>query len=545
MKTRQWLYGIAVILVTACCSCNKNKLEQAKYIPKDANIVLGIQPQALSDKLKDHQDLMDSLTQFFTGIVADLSDTNKQSAAVFLKSIDTKQPIFIFIQAKNSIAEGNTSLKGMVLPLSDANKFADYAKTNLVNTVSQGKGYSFGMLKNSYNGTMLGWNKNSAIFIVYDGDDTSAVPAQLETLFNLKESESLADNHSFTSSYDAKADISFYFNSTQSALASSLLAAAAMTKASDLIKDTYSAGSINFNNGSIDISMKNYPNAVLQNMISKNPSKALDGKALNNYPGKLQGMIDFSINPKLLVSIIQYMGLDQMIAPFLQKQGLTLDDIAAVFKGEFAAGISNFFAFSNGNAPQYLICLPFADKAAYDKLINALAKNNPDMFVNKNGQFIPLIFTQNPNSLAYSADANNLVIASSQGMIDSFSTGKSTTTLPDDANKNLKGKTAYLYGDLQSISSGIPANNGIDSGTATIIKRTFKDFSLWGNAPAGKVYGGEAHLRFMDEKQNSLVSLLTMIKDLKALRKQYYDSLINANSQDDTLPPADSTLPAD
>jgi hypothetical protein len=544
MKTRQWLYFAAFILIIAGSSCKKNKLEQAKHIPKDVNFVLAIQPDQLYNKLKDNKDLLDStINQLFTESMATVTGSaaaNKQSSASeFFNSIDSKQPIFLFQQTKNSIAEGDAMLAGMVIPLSDADKFTDFVKNNVSEVVSQGNGYSFGMFKNSSIG-IVGWNNKLAIFMGYTGD-SSSVPAQLETLFNLKESESLAGNSSFTSSYDAQSDMSFFLNSSQALVAAPFLA---MTKAGDFVKGSYTAGSINFNNGSIDIQSKYYPSTALQDLVNKNPSTTLDGKTLNNYPGKLQGMMDFSVNPKLLVGIIQYMGLDEMISPFLQKQGLTLDDIAAVFKGEIAAGMSNFSSDPNNNSTQYLVCLPLASKAAYDKIINTLAKNEPDMFVNKNGQLIPLVLAQNPNAAAYSADNNNLLIASSQEIIDNFTAGKNTATQPDDIAKNLKGKTAYFYGDLQSILGGIPANtDSKDSETIVIVKRALKDFSAWGGATTGKAYTGEAHIRFMDEKQNSLVSVLTMIKDWKTVQNKY--DLINGILQKDTLlsPPSPAAVP--
>lgn len=559
MKTRRWLYFAAFIAVIACSSCNKNKLEQTKHIPKDANIVLGVQADALYSKLKDHKDLLDTAAQFFAEQMTNalnLSDTNKQNMDALLNSIDTKQPVFLFKQTKHSIEEGEATLAGIVISLSDASKFADYVKNNLSEAVSQGNGYSFGMLKNA-SGSIVGWNREAAIFLNYSGD-ISKVPAQLDTLFNMKKSESLAADTSFASTYNAQADISFYLSSSQLLIAAlpSIAMSLTMTKLDDLMKGSYTVGSINFNNGAIDMAAKNYPNAALQDLVNKNPCKALDGNTLNNYSGALQGIMDFSINPQLLAGIIQYMGFDQMINSFLQQQGLhlTLDDIAAVFKGEFAAGVSNFSNGSNG----FLICAPLAGKAAYDKVINALAENNPDLFVKKNGQFIPSLFAneqsnlslfmQSSSSITYSADNNNMLIASSQEMIDSFAAGKGSAILPDDAVKNLKGKSVYFYGNLQSISGYISGNIPADdvnskySETLAIVKKALKDFSAWSNVPAGNVYTGEAHIRFMDEQQNSLVSLLTMIKDYKAVQDKY-DLIINRMLQMDThLPPPAGVL---
>ncbi|HEY0297892.1 MAG TPA: hypothetical protein VGB84_01610, partial [Arachidicoccus sp.] len=208
-------------------------------------------------------------------------------------------------------------------------------------------------------------------------------------------------------------------------------------------------------------------------------------------------------------------------------------------KGEFAFAVSNFRMkqaivpgyniTTNSPALDFLFCAPVADKKSYDKIINTLAKIQPDMFVNKNGQMVPAIFAQNGSGTAFLANDKNLIIASSQGLLDSFANGTGHISLPDDAAKNMKGKTSYVYGDFKNILSNIPAE-GSDSALVVLSKNTFDYFNAWGNEISGNSFKGEAHLKFQNEKQNSLITLLNYFQQIKTASDSYKSSVSSSGS---------------
>ncbi|ANI89937.1 hypothetical protein A9P82_11945 [Arachidicoccus ginsenosidimutans] len=528
------LYGIMILLSAfIISSCNKNKIEQTKHIPKDATFVLSISPSSIYEKLKDHKDQLDSVVKIFSERVH-VSDSSKKSGEALLGAINKTQPVFFFVQTKNSIAEGNSVMSGTVVALSDGNKFEDFIKKQSANSViSKDNGISFTDIKDG----VIGWNNKIAIFLFNIGNSNALESkTQLESLFDLKESESLADNKSFTSSFNATSDISFYANYSQSLSSVPFLA---MTKASDLVKDMYYAGTLNFNDGSIDINATGYPNATLLDLIKKNPAPELDGKTFENYPDKPLGIFDFSLNLKQVIGILNYIGVDQMIEPFLTKQGLSFDDVAAAFKGEIVVAVSNF-QMKQQTIPGYnmttstpsvdfLVKLPIADKKAYDKIVNTLAKLG--LFVAKNGQLVPAVLAQEGDgSIAYVANNDAVFVASSPTLIDNVVSGKNHSSLPDDITKNIKGKTSYFYVDIQSLLGNIPVKESDDSALLSVSKNTFKDFSAWGNTISGKSQSGEAHIKFVDTKQNSLISLLTFIQSMKTAADKYKPVISIADS---------------
>lgn len=531
VKTNFVLVLTAMILLTVV-SCNKNKLEQTKHIPKDATLVVAINPMSFYDKLKDHKAELDTLISSFSQKMMN-SDSARQQGALAKEAFDFRKSFFFFVKASNSIAEGKSINAAFIAPLKDKDKFVELLKSAGQGLdISQGTGFSFAIKQKA----TFGWNNDIAIIIPSNGVymDTLGQKAILESLFNLKESESIAENKSFTKSFTTKADVSYYTNSSQSFTAVSVLA---LTKASDLVKDTYSAGTINFEDGDVDLKITSYPNPTLLDLLKKNPAARLSGNTLDNYPGKPQAIADISINFKQLVNILSYMGVDQMINPFLQKQGLTLDDVAAAFKGEIAVAASNFRmeqkqspyfnTMTTSPKADYLLCIPIGDKKAYDKIVAAIYSADNTAFTNQNGQAVPTAVIQ--NGLGFLANDKYLLLGSSPSLVDSFANAKGKISLPDDAAKNLKGKTSYFYGDLQSLLNMLPAS-GSDSATAVLSRNTFKDVSAWGNDVTGDTFSGEAHLHLQDSKQNSLITLLKYFQQVKTNEDNYYKNLPAADS---------------
>lgn len=537
MNLAQKKFAFALVALTlTISSCNKNKLEQTKHIPKDATLVVAVNPMSFYDKLKDHRAELDTLISSFSQKMMN-SDSSQKQKELTKQAFDFQKSFFFFVKASNSIAEGKSINAAFIAPLKDKDKFMELLKsTDQRLDISQGTGFSFAVKEKA----IFGWNNDIAIIIPSYGAyvDTLGQKAVLESLFNLKESESIAENKSFTKSFTTKADVSYYTNSSQSFTAVSVLA---LTKASDLVKDSYSAGTINFNDGAVDLKITSYPNATLLDLLKKNPAEKLSGSTLENYPGRPQAIADISINFKQLISILTYMGVDQMINPFLQKQGLTLDDVAAAFKGEIAIAASDFrmeqkqspYFNTTMSAPKanYLLCIPIGDKQAYDKIIKAIYYADNSLFTNQNGQIVPTAITQ--NGLGFLANDKYLLLGSSPALVDSFATAKGTISLPDDAAKNLKGKTSYFFGDLQSLLNMIPAS-GPDSATIVLSRNTFKDLSAWGNEVTGDNFSGEAHLHLQDSKQNSLITLLKYSQQAKANNDSYYKN-----------PPATDSVPND
>jgi len=534
MNFTQKTFALITVAVAAVAisSCNKNKLEQTKHIPKDATLVVAVNPMSFYDKLKDHKAELDTLIGSFSQKMMH-SDSAKKQGELTKQAFDFQKSFFFFVKASNSIAEGKSVNAAFVVPLKDKDKFVELLKsTGQDINISQGTGFSFVIKQKA----TFGWNNDIAIIIpAYGGYmDTLGQKAVLESLFNLKENESIADNKSFTKSFTTKADISYYTNSSQSLTAVSMLA---LTKASDLVKDTYSAGTINFDDGDVDLKIASYPNPALLDLLKKNPAEKLSANTLENYPGKPQGIADISINIKQLISILDYMGVNQMINPFLQKQGLSLDDVAAAFKGEIAIAASNFRmeqkqspyfnAMTSSPKADYLLCVPIGDKKAYDKIITAIYNADNTAFVNQNGQVVPTAVTQ--SGLGFLVNEKYLLLGSSPSLVDSFATAKGKISLPGDADKNLKGKTSYFYGDLQSLLNMVPAS-GSDSATIVLSRNTFKDFSAWGNEVTGDTFSGEAHLHLLDSKQNSLITLLKYSQQVKVNEDNYYKNLPAADS---------------
>lgn len=78
---------ISVVIISS--SCNRNKVEQIKHIPKDATLVLAINPMSFYDKMKNNKGEIDSLINSFVDKMAN-SDSVKQQGELAKEAFDFK-----------------------------------------------------------------------------------------------------------------------------------------------------------------------------------------------------------------------------------------------------------------------------------------------------------------------------------------------------------------------------------------------------------------------------------------------------------------------
>jgi len=355
------------------------------------------------------------------------------------------------------------------------------------------------------------------------GGDFGASQKALTTYFTQKEDASIASVDAFKDMAKDKADVRL-FTSANAALAT--VPMLGMSKASDLLKDIYSASTINFEDGKVVMDSKAYTNQIAADTLKKYAGPKVDVDMLDHYPGAVNGFALFSFDPKLLASIINTAGATATINQNLQPLGFTIDDVTRAFKGDFAVIFSNF-GVKKYNTPdgqgetttaKIIFNAAIGDKAAYDRIVQGLAAKN--LMVQQNGQYVFKEMVENPSGgFVMNTDNKNLLIASDAALLQQYKSGTGKVTLPQGIGDKAKGNAVVFYADIASMLNAMPPDT-TDQVLMNSAKQTFRDAIATTENISGNVLKGHLEVRMMNEKENSLAALARYFGTLSAAMDQ-------------------------
>ena len=518
MKTACRYGTFLFLIVLFVTSCSKKVPEQTKYIPKDASAVFSINPKQMADKLNNNHVNIDSIMKAATA-----GDTTMRWTMEDIKNsgIDMDADVYLFVQQAGSIMSGQSSVIGFVGALHSTSDFEAFLKRKMPSVQFQkANNYSYANLKEGF---VAGWNDNVALIAkatsmnMQNGQmssaDFGASQKALTTYFTQKEDASIASVDAFKDAAKEKADMHL-FTSSNAALAS--IPMLGMSKASDLLKDLYSASTINFEDGKVVIESKAYTNDMLADTLKKYAGAKVDMDMLDKYPGAVNGFAVFSFNPKLLTAIMNIAGVTATANQGLQQLGFTVDDVTSAFKGDFAVIFSNFgmeektIPGSPGNTfkqptAKLLINAAIGNKAAYDKIVTALAAK--DIMVQQNGQYVLKDMAEGTaNGFVMNADGKNLLVASDASLLQQYKAGTGKVTLPQGIEDKAKGNAVAFYADIASMLNAIPPDT-TDQAMINGAKQTFKDAIITSENISGNTIKGHLEVRMVNDKENSLAAL--------------------------------------
>ncbi|MEP6844677.1 MAG: DUF4836 family protein [Panacibacter sp.] len=512
----------ATILLVAS-SCKKAVPEQTKYIPKDAVFVMDINWKSLSDKAAKGNINWDSLYKSVANDEADsIMNKGKKMMQDFMRSgVDTTKDIFFFVKMGGSIMSGQSISGGVIGAMKDATVFEGYVKKQpRAGEIQKGSNYSFIKLESDL---YVGWNSDVVIVTGVQNqgmnynNDSSVAPAgqgggaaQLAGLFALKEDESVSSIAAFRDLMAEKADMLFWSNSSSALNSVPLLG---MTKIADLLKDSYGAGSINFEDGKVVANFKSYSGKDLAAIWDKYKGPQVNMDMVNQFPVPAEGYAAFSFNPQIIAEIIKYGGFESTVKQFMDKTGFTMDEVLKIFKGDFAVVFGDVayeetsYTFgdqvfkSKRPSAKLVFNATIGDKAAYDKVAAKLAEEG--MMEMKNGQYVPKDF----GGMAWSMDGKNLVIATDSTLLQQYLAGKGNAAIPSNIADQSKGKSIAFYVDINKILGGFSKDSS-GAEAISVAQSTFRNVMATSENFNGKYVAGNMELNMANEKENSLVSMV-------------------------------------
>ncbi|RFM26732.1 DUF4836 family protein [Deminuibacter soli] len=524
MKSLLRITGVTLVMVLVFASCKKSVPKQVRFIPKDASFVIGINPKNLNGKLAKSNISLDSL---FKSALADNADANDVQKWDDLKNsgINFQSDVYAFVQIKGSIMSGSSTTLGAVAALDDATKFEAYIKKQKPGiTVQKANGFSFATIQNSL---AIGWsgdivvlagNPNTHSMLDTTANATAGAAQQQQVLadiFALKEEASVASIAEFRDLTATKADALLWTNSSNTL--NTAIPMIAMTKASDLMKDSYGAGFVNFEDGKVAGEFKYYANKAFGDILKKYAGPTVDMGMVDQYPSaNIDGFGVFSFNPQLITAIVQFIGLDATANSYLNSSmGFTLDDVTKAFKGDFAiiasdAGEKEVTSPYNPaltykqSTVKYLFNARVGDKAAYTKVTAALAAKGV-LVANAGGYTISPV-----PGIAASIDDKNVLVASDSALLLDYKAGKGKATLAADVKDKVKGSATAMYFDIAKIMTGFTPAPADTTKTAIhqLALKTFRDAYFASDNYDGKAMKSIFEMRTVNEKENSLASIV-------------------------------------
>ena len=142
-------------MIIIFASCGKKTPNETKYIPKDATIVIAIDPKSLGDKMNKGKIPLDTFISRLQKNGDTVSAKNKQYWEDFKNSgVSLDNNLYFFMLQKGSIQKGQSNIINVMATLKDQAKFEAYLKKQEAtkdSAIVKGNNYSYISSENNSN----------------------------------------------------------------------------------------------------------------------------------------------------------------------------------------------------------------------------------------------------------------------------------------------------------------------------------------------------------------------------------------------------------
>ncbi len=323
------------------------KSNLSKYLPKNAMAVLKINPMSLAGKLDfDEIENMKSYNQMVDQMDEGGIDMSKLFKNPLKSGISLKDNIYLFTELNDEKPNF-----GMVLGISDANKFKDFIEKVASDADLEYKTsddlFIYTSEEDNYTKMSIVWNEDACV--IYYGNEASL--SKSKRLLNQESEESILSNESYVKSEDKGGDASLYINYKninkliQKEIENQNLDNIYPKKIKDF-SDNIEGSSfvLNFNQNSISIDgiqfFKDEDKTKEFNILGE---EGLDSKAIDyiSSNGKLLMGITAVINMKEVFNILKTIPkYDESISELERNIGLSESEIKNLLNGNISMAIT-------------------------------------------------------------------------------------------------------------------------------------------------------------------------------------------------------------
>ena len=527
-------------------ACNNAAPKEAKFIPKDISAVLAMDPKMMQDKLEKAGIGMDTLIdQLFKRHAVDTAEKSKYYALRDSAGIDWASKIFLFFLQKKGGQNPDANVINIMGGLKDAKKFEAFLNILGVlgnKKILKEKAYSY-IIINS--GAMIAWNETNLIgtkysswikpyydsvamkFVVPEKINTEApMKAEVNRYFTQKESESLASVNAFGNMFKSKSD-GYAFSSTNSYLSILSTMPLQLPKLEEMLKDNYLASTLSFDEGKIVATTTTYTNPLVSSILKKYAGPTVNLSMIENYPSdNINMMMLASFNPAIFGGVLKQLEVEGLVNSFMEKTGFSSQELYRSLKGDIAVVVSdlgmpskeikvkNDSTLNVKRRPvgKMIFTAPVGDSLSFFKIMNKAVELG--YFVKKGSEFKAGKLMSFLGMYVH-ADSKNFIIASDSTTYIQYATHKTKAVIGNDALNLFRGKSTVAYFDIANTIKGFMSDSSSDyKNSLATAKYTFKDLIASSENFDGSAVNGKLEIRLNNEKQNSLVTLTSLITDI-------------------------------
>ncbi len=528
---------VCVLLAIALFSACSKMPDHARYIPKDAVAVGGVNVKALSKKIAWN---MITGSKLFKEMQKRMPEKSAKDAmnGIEKAGIDALNTFYVYVKTDARFKSGNR-ITGLV-PLSDAAQWETYVKQILpgVNIQQHGDRKEASLGTDMY----VGWNKNLLIIInVMENDedepqagagkkgaDLAAMSAEMESAFNVGKDNSIITNKRYAALEEEGHDVLFWLNYEQLmtqysgnvsekmgglSLSNNLWTGAAFTSGFDFIK-----GKIT---GDIKYFMPDQMKEIGQQLGAQNADKDMMERLPNQ---SLDMLLAMHISPQGIKSTLDKMGLLGLANEGLMLQDLSVDKILDAFTGDMAFVMNDFALKSETVIDTFMgqpvehqnqkpslnmsYVIKINKKDNFQKMVQ-MAKDNGLKSLG-NGFVIPL---SEKDSVYIMMNDQYAVASNKYENVAGFLDGKfKSQKMESKVASTVMGHPWAFYLDIQQMFKNID-NNSIsqsahDSAMIAESKKLLSNISFTGGDFKESALSYHLDVNFMNADENSIINLM-------------------------------------
>jgi hypothetical protein len=545
----------AAILLGACHSMPNH----ARYIPKDAVAVVGLNVKSLGKKIAWN---VITGSKLFDEMQKRLKDKTARDAVSGIEKagIDGSNTFYVYVKTDNRFKGGNR-ITGLV-PLEDAAKWEAYVKQTFpkVEIKQQGDRKEASLGSDMY----VGWTKDLLIIInvmstsqrdrmpeivqpeaditdkkgeavtepaqqstqVSSAMDKVDLHAEMDNAFQVSEANSVLKDEHFTKLEKENHDISFLLNYDQlmTQYSADMAERTGVALSGSLWKNAVFTSGFDFLKGKITGDMRYYMSPEMKEIGKEFARLDADKDMIARLPNQnLDMVLSMHISPKATKDMLEKAGLLGIANVTLANSGLTADNIFDAFTGDMAIVMNDFSLKTETMVDSFL------GEAVTHKTQKANIAMSYVMKINKKENFQQLLKMATDNGLQRSAtgyvipmtDKDSVhVLVNDQYIVASnryanaagFMGGSfKSKKMPPAASAAVNGHPWALFFDVQQmfkeLDPGI-SSSARDSAMIMESKRLLSNISISGGEYKDNSFVAHMEVNFVNTSENSILQLL-------------------------------------
>ncbi len=540
MQTPGYSRIIIVLSIVLLSACNSMP-DHARYIPKDAVVVAGINLKSLSKKIAWN---VITGSKLFKEMQARIPEKNAKDAVSGIEKagFDFSNTFYVYVKSDNRFKGGNR-ITGLA-PLSDAAEWETYLKTVFPKVAVQQHGdiKEASLGKDMY----VGWNKNLLIVInvlpaapdynsLTGGDnkaqeqpslDMTTISAEMENAFKVTKENSIIGNSRFVTLEKEGHDITFWLNYEQlvGQMSGSLAEKMSLSVTGEIWKDAAFATGVDFVKGKITGDMHYYVSDAMKEIGVEMGAANADKDMIERMPAdNMDMMFAIHLSPKAIKLLLEKMNMLGLANLGLSTQGSSVDGVLDAFTGDMTFAMNDFSLKSEKVVDSFMgmavvhnnqkpsMTMSYVIKINKKENFQKLVKMVKDMGLQTMGSgfVIPI----SASDSVYILMNDQYAIASNKyAYATGFLEGKYKSQKKSDAVTSVvMGHPIAFFTDIQQFCKNIDGsitNSSQDSLMINESKKLLNNISLTGGSFSNNTFDYHMDINFLNKEENSIIALM-------------------------------------